>query len=381
MAGLILGSDDSVGIGGDLPALLRVAGQSLIEYQVRVARAAGAAHIVVLVDQLPAPLVAAFDRLRADGIDIDIARDARDAADRIHPDEMLLIMASGAVGSQSLITELVAINQSVLLTVAGTPEFDHCERIDAHARWAGLGLCEGKLLRATAAMLGDWTLGPTLLRTAVQNGAQLRSLGPSEQGGVLTSEKAALAFSNGLARTQEASDTSWLMRYGVQPIAHFVTPLLIARHLPLDLIMILPIVLLGSALLLVLTGWFSFGFLVYLMASFPAAIAATMASIGSRDAPPLVWFEASKDLALCLMLLAVGWLSSASGAEWGAIVLAGWAASHLLLRARDPAPWHLTSEMAALVMVVTSIFDHAVIGLAMVVGHGLATQISARFRV
>ena len=77
LAGLILTDDDV--LGGDAPArtLLPVAGQTLIEYQVRIARACGAAHIVVLVDRIPGALVSAFDRLRADGMDVDVARDAR----------------------------------------------------------------------------------------------------------------------------------------------------------------------------------------------------------------------------------------------------------------------------------------------------------------
>jgi hypothetical protein len=379
LAGLILGSDDNIAIGGVLPALFRVAGQSLIEYQVRVARAAGAGHIVVLVDQMPAALVAAFDRLRADGIDIDIARDARDAADRIHPDEMLLVMASGAVASQSLVSALAAGNQSALLTVADSPENVHCERIDAQSRWSGLALLEGKLLRATAALLGDWTLGPTLLRTAVQGGAERRLIAPGEQAALLGSESAALAFSHALAKGGAARGGGWFEGYVVNPIARFATPALIERNMPLELMLTLPLVLLGSSALLALMGLFVLGFFTLLLATIPAAIATIMAGIGSRDAQLLGWFERLKRPLLCLMLLLLGWSLTGAGVNWTALIAAAWVVSQLVLLEQDRAPWHISSETAALVMLMATAIGLPLIGLSLLVIHGLSTHFSQRY--
>src|SRR3546814_9073084 len=45
------------------------------------------------------------------------------------------------------------------------------ERIDATARWAGLALLPGTMVREVSRRFGDWDLQSTLLRTAVQSGA------------------------------------------------------------------------------------------------------------------------------------------------------------------------------------------------------------------
>lgn len=361
-----------------MPALFPVAGQSLIEYQVRVARAAGAAHIIVLVDHMPAALVAAFDRLRADGIDIDIARDARDAADRIHPDEQLLVMANGAVASPTLVADFVAPNRPALLTVPDTVDYGHCERIDARSRWSGLALVEGALLRTTAAMLGDWTLGPTLLRAAVQSGTEQRLLSADDQAALIGNEAAAARFTHQLAQAPGPRSAGWFEDWLVRPLTARATPTLFARRVPLDLIVTLPLVLLGSAILLVLLGWFTFGFLIALLAIIPAGIAFTMANIAARAAPLLDWYDRAKHPALGLMLLVTGWGLSSAGTQWGALIAAGWAASNLLLLERDRAPWHANGDMAALVMLLTCAVGQPLIGIAVLVAHGLLTQISLR---
>ena len=83
LAALIFASQ-TIDDGSDmLRAALPLAGATLLEHQVRRAVRAGAHHIVVLVERLPAPLIAAIDRLRRDGNRVDIARSVADAADQI----------------------------------------------------------------------------------------------------------------------------------------------------------------------------------------------------------------------------------------------------------------------------------------------------------
>ena len=380
LAGLIICSDESGGVGGALPALLPIAGQTLIEYQVRLARHAGAAHIVVLVDHMPSALVAAFDRLRADAIDIDIARDARDAADRIHPDENLLVMASGAVAAREIIASIAASPTPVLLTVTDVAGHHHFERIDAKARWAGIALIDGKLLRATAAILGDWTLGPTLLRTAVQGGATQLAVADGAQVALLSDQGGAQAFSNSLARGTPRRDGGWISRTIINPLARRITPLLLAKNVPLDLIIALPMVLLGSSLLLAMTGWLSASFAVFLLAGVPAAMAAIMTSIGARDSALLQLFDRLHLPLSCLILLCTGWMLSDGGRIWGVIVLALWAGSLMLLmdRVRVDKAWYADAETLALTMFVAIVLGQPLVGLAVVIGHALATRIDER---
>lgn len=163
-------AEDGSGLVGTLP----VAGRSLIERQARLAARAGAAHIVVLVERLPAPLTAAIDRLRRDGIVVDVARSAGDAADRFHPEERVLVFADGALVEGDAITRIGLCPAPALLVMGEAGPTGPFERIDAGARWAGLLLVSGEMLRKTVAMLGDWDLHSTLLRRAV--GASARRI-------------------------------------------------------------------------------------------------------------------------------------------------------------------------------------------------------------
>jgi hypothetical protein len=380
LAGLIICSDEGGGAGSALPALLPVAGQTLIEYQVRLARHAGAAHIVVLVDHMPSALVAAFDRLRADNIDIDIARDARDAADRIHPDEQLLVMASGAVAAREIIGAIAASQTPVLLTVNDVPFHQHFERIDAKARWAGIALIDGKLLRATAAILGDWTLAPTLLRTAVQGGAKQLPVTEGAQVALLSDQGGAQAFSNSLARGIQKPSGGWIARTLINPLARRITPLLLAKEVPLDLIVALPLVLVGSSLLLAMTGWLGAAFGVFLLAGIPAAMASIMTSIGARESSLLALFGRFHLPSACFILLVSGWILSGGGQLWGVIVLAAWAGSLMLLmnRSRAEKAWYADAETLGGTMLVAIMLGQPLVGMALVIAHALATRIDER---
>lgn len=161
-------AEDGSGLVGTLP----VAGRTLIERQARLAARAGASHVVLLIERLPAGLTGAIDRLRRDGITIDVARSAGDAADRFHPDERVLVFADGALAGNGAIDRLVTGPSPALLVVGESEPAGPFERIDAGARWAGLVLVSGDMLRKTVAMLGDWDLHSTLLRRAVGSSAR-----------------------------------------------------------------------------------------------------------------------------------------------------------------------------------------------------------------
>jgi hypothetical protein len=53
-----------------------------------------AAHIILCAGALPGGMVSALDRLKARGLDIALARSPREAADKLHPDENVLVYAN-----------------------------------------------------------------------------------------------------------------------------------------------------------------------------------------------------------------------------------------------------------------------------------------------
>ena len=153
-------------------AALPLAGRAVIERQARLAYAAGAARIVVLVERMPPDLAAALDRLRRERVPIEVARGAEEAAALIDPDDRLLLIADGAIADGSQLRRLVGEEDAVVLTVPDTLFGELYERIDGSARWSGLALSDGAMLRDTASMLRDWDLQSTLLRRVLQAGAR-----------------------------------------------------------------------------------------------------------------------------------------------------------------------------------------------------------------
>lgn len=376
LAGLILTDDDALALEAGARTLLPVAGQSLIEYQVRIARAAGAGHIAILVDRIPAGLVAAFDRLRDDGIDIDIARDAREAADRIHPDERLLVVAGGLVAARGVVDRMAEAPVSTLLTLPDSPESVHFERIDANDRWAGLALLNGQLLRDTAAMLGDWTLGPTLLRAALQAGAARTR---HEGGGValVRNEQDATSIAHFLASGGvEGAEAFWPSQV-VEPIVRRLLPKLIGVSVPLQAVLALPLALLGAALVFGALGWEAAGFAAFLVAGFPAAIGKALADIAARPDRPLYWANEAKRPVLLALMMFAGWaVGRSSGGEWGPIALGLWAGVALMLQPSSVQRdwWHADADILAIEMLMCLLIGQPVVGLMIAVGHAVMTQ-------
>jgi hypothetical protein len=175
----LIAAQDQTDIGDGLRATLPLAGRTLIEYQAGLAIGAGAGHVVVLVERVPASLAQAIDRLRRQGTRIEIARSVADAADRFHPDERILLIADGAIAAQAAVDALAIPDGPALLALPDSQEYAMFERIDAQHRWAGFAMLARTSLEATAQMLGDWDLSSTLLRRLVQGeAARIDALDP-----------------------------------------------------------------------------------------------------------------------------------------------------------------------------------------------------------
>lgn len=355
--------------------MLPLAGQTLIEYQARIARACGAGHIVVLVDNIPAALVAAFDRLREDGIDLDIARNAREAADRIHPEEQLLVMAAGMVASRDVVSGLSGQASPALVTLADGPDTTHFERIDGADRWTGLALLDGGLLRKTATMLGDWTLGPTLLRTALQEG--VRRVGHHGGGlALVRNERDAQGIAELLAAGNGDSAEGFWQGQVIQPVVRKAMPAILSRNVPLDLIIVLPLVLLAISMVVGAIGGTAISFGIFLLAGFPAAAAKIMADIAARPDRPLRWASEAKLPVIFSLLCMAGWALDVSGAGWGAFVVALWAGIALALQPRSGTReiWFADADLIALELLMASLIGQTLLGLMVAVAHAVITQ-------
>ncbi len=171
------------GTGAGLRATLPLAGRTLVEYQARLARAAGAQPIVILVERMPPALLAAVDRLTTEGIAVQLARGIDEAAGYFEAGDAVLFIAGGLFADAASVERMAAATSPSIMTMADNIGMDAFERIDASSRWAGLATASGAQIASTAAMLGDWDLQSTLLRRMVQDGARQMSTGaPTQEG-------------------------------------------------------------------------------------------------------------------------------------------------------------------------------------------------------
>ena len=317
--------DDSEALRATLPLV----GGTLIEHQARQAIRAGATHVVILVERLPAALTAAIDRLRRDGIAIDIARSVADAADRIHPDERLLIMADGCVVAQPAADRLAQADAPTLLTLSDESGRDAFERIDAGTRWAGMALIDGARLRETVGMLGDWDFESTLLRRMVQEGAARLNIFATEDGAtpaglpIMAESAASLALlETHLVAASRRRAASWPGRYLFAPIEEPAAHLLLKRVAEPEWVAAGAALLALLALPLAILDWFWLALVALLLSGPAAAIAARLAAVRLSTIRRRAFFDAARAIAAAGALLALADDLAGQGG-WGWWLVAG----------------------------------------------------------
>ncbi len=282
LAALICAYHDAADAPGGLRATLPIAGRTLVERQARLAAVAGATPIVILVERLPAELLAAIDRLASEGVSAVVARTVEDAADAIRAEDGLLIFADGVLAQDTHVSRFAGARGPAVLTLPEAGADDRFERIDADTRWAGLALLDGDTLRRTAAMLEDWDLQSTLLRRAVQEGArQVAIRGDAADQPVVIAER-----SSDLAATHArivsgagGAREDWTSRYLLAPIEASASRALMPTAVTPGMLYVGASAFTVLAALLFVQGWLLLGLVTLLLATPLDGIAERLAAM------------------------------------------------------------------------------------------------------
>ena len=320
----LIAAQDQTDVGDGLRATLPLAGRSLIEYQAGLAVAAGAGHVVVLVERVPAALAQAVDRLRRQAVRVEIARSVADALDRFHPEERIILIADGAVAAQGAVDALAAGPAPALLALPDIQDYADFERIDAAERWAGFALLGKPALEATAQMLGDWDLTSTLLRRLVQaDAARISALNPAGDRAlpppVLAAGPGAIgAIEASLLRRAEPGDGNWTERYLHRLAAGPLVPPLVARQIDNNHVAFGAAALAWAAALFAAFGLFWPAALLLPAAAVIASAARRMARIwsGTGPAAPPRLADLARHAAALAALILLGRMLAAEGG-WG----------------------------------------------------------------
>ena len=311
--------DDS----GGLRALLPLAGRTLLEYQVRCAAAAGAAPIVVIVERVPQALQDAFEKLRLDGIGAFAVSDAHEAVTRFEAGSMILMIGDGIVPPAELVAQLAEDAEPAVVTVRDDESHQQFERIDGHARWAGVALVDARLLGSTAAMLGDWDLQSTLLRRSIQDGALRVPVADGAGEPLLVDRPEQLEhFQQALIANSRGARTDWASRFVLPPIEELATAQLLETSVrPAWLIWGALALTLGAALAFA-RGWLAAGLVLLVLSTPLDLVASRLATLRLRPLPARMWSRLALWPAAGVALLALGWWQWGHGSGWGAFVTA-----------------------------------------------------------
>lgn len=313
LASLIIGCAEAEDAGGLPRAALSFLGQSLVEYQARLAAAAGARHIVILVERMPAALVGAMDRLKRDGLAVEIARSVADAADRIHPEERLLLVGDGVIANRETVMRAGRAISPSLFTIPDSAASPAHERIDAGTRWAGLALIDGGMLRRTAAMLGDWDLQSTLLRRVVQAQPTRVEVAPGSVWAIERSgdgRPAEIALLGGEAG-----------RVLPAPVLERVGGLLLDHNVRPNWLRGGALALAALAIPLFATGWIVSGAVALVLSGPLGSIPRRIDAAGLRAERWDTLWQSARDAVFALVLLVLAW-TLAPAAGWGVWPLA-----------------------------------------------------------
>jgi hypothetical protein len=299
------------------------AGQTLVEYQARLAHAAGAAQIAILVDDVSPVLTGAVDRLGQDGIHVSLVRDMPSLGRMISLADGILLIGDGHVLPSRDITRLAQGAGSGLLVLPSGPSTGAFERIDAGQAWAGAARAPAPLLLGLLDMLGDWDVVLTLVRRLVQDGADRDLCDMSEvfdgQIGVITDQATADAATQALTRAGQGMDRpdGDLDDWPVGRPAGLLTPLVVRRGIPGTTLRTGAIALSLFGIALIWADWVTSGLILCLAALIGDRLARQLDRI-LRFAPGTQPIEYATRAAVLAAILEVGLLHGGGGALAGA---------------------------------------------------------------
>ncbi len=357
-------------------------GMPLVEYQARQAAEVGATHIIICTMEVPAALVSAIDRLNLEVSNIMLVRTAREAADLVHPEEAVLLFGSGCLADLGLVKQLAEASKNVIVVSPLKALAPSRELIDAEHDWAGLARIDGKLVRHTATLPGDWALGSILLRMAVQAGATriLTQVG-NDVHHINGPLDARIAVQSLVSHAENRTGKSQIGRI-TGFLGQELAKLLSGSGLRPQLFLLMPLLLLaivsGSALLGSLPAALS----LFIFAEAPGRAANALAKAALLRSKWLDYFWRALPWVGRGMLLVAAYEMWKAGTGWGVMTLASWLVWNLWFDGKDPekTSWSANEASVALFMLFGIMAGLPVWGAGAALAHTLLPHVLRTLR-
>ena len=386
LAALILAQGDTDVVPASQPLLLTLGGQTLLERLAYQATRMGAGHIILCAGALPGGMVAALDRLKARGLDIALARSPREAADKLHPDENVLVYANVVFVQDDALALMVEANAPTMLTLPEPWGRDRFERIDATDNWAGVATLPASLIRETVAMLGEWAFAPTLIRRAVQQGVTRTSLALRNE--AETDEIAPIVqddlsgTARAIARHADVVADGALERLAFMPVLRRFAAWVSLKPVSSTMMAALALLLMAATVGVAVVNQPIPAFALLIAASATTLLTKLLGQTGVPEPKAMTRLLDWR----CLVLPAVLMSAAAYGfagwkGQWATAIFALWLAVQMLItihaarRGASLPLWRAGATGEALVLLVAYAAGWPMIGLGLLLLHAVITQL------
>ncbi|MBY0583668.1 MAG: hypothetical protein K2P68_12230 [Sphingomonas sp.] len=232
LTGLIFATDDADDRPDLLAATLAFGGSTLIEFQARLLMAAGAGHLLIVVQRLTPELLGAINRITRRGVTVDAIRSAREAEAKLHPLSRVLVMADGLVTTDAILSLMTHAEGDALLVTNDAMALPGLERVGADAIWAGVAMISMAQIVDVAAMPREYDFASTLLRVTAQGGARhiaLPANAVASGHGVEHDSRRLGDRNDALVAAHVSGRSAWVDRFVQAPIARRILPMLVSR--------------------------------------------------------------------------------------------------------------------------------------------------------
>jgi len=386
LAALILAQGDTDVAPASQPLLLTLGGQTLLERLAYQATRMGAGHIILCAGALPGGMVAALDRLKARGLDIALARSPREAADKLHPDENVLVYANVVFVQDDALALMVEANAPTMLTLPEPWGRDRFERIDATDNWAGVATLPASLIRETVAMLGEWAFAPTLIRRAVQQGVTrtplaLRNEAETDEIAPIVQDDLS-GTARAIARHADVVADGALERLAFMPVLRRFAAWVSLKPVSSTMMAALALLLMAATVGVAVVNQPIPAFALLIAASATTLLTKLLGQTGVPEPKAMTRLLDWR----CLVLPAVLMSAAAYGfagwkGQWATAIFALWLAVQMLItihaarRGASLPLWRAGATGEALVLLVAYVAGWPMIGLGLLLLHAVITQV------
>ena len=281
-------SVSNVPTGELLPSgLLPVVGETVLQRQIAAALTLGTQKIILASTKILAPLIVSEAILKRNDVDISVICRPTELMRSFTSSDEVIVFADGALPDPAALKSLSSGKGEYIITYPNSSDYSEFELIDSSDRWAGVMKINARRLLAVSDLPNDWDMASTLLRLAIQSGAERLHLNSTIWGTgavvQLTDYSQINRFEHKLLAQEQTKNINFLSRFVLQPLIRYVIGKLWQKPKLIDYILVPVIGLPVLALLTAYKGWVVPTLMLLLLSEITAVMLLRLDSFASKS--------------------------------------------------------------------------------------------------